>query len=119
METESEIPDYLPARLHSEFAAIAGELGELGLFTALDTDALARYLLAKQDYLMATQKLNGALAAGELSKAAKWSALQDRFFKQCRLSAGDIGLSLPTRFRLTGCGDDQGDTEEADDLYGD
>ena len=68
-------PEYLPEALKKEFRALGGKLKEAGLLTVLDYDTLARYLLAKQSYL-------------------------DRFFKQCRGAANDMGLTVTSRCRL-------------------
>ena len=50
-------PDYLPQNLRDEFRSLARQLKELGLLSSLDYDTLARYLLARQSYLAATQEV--------------------------------------------------------------
>ena len=101
METEYIAPAYLPPALKEEFTEIAMALDELGLYHRLDADGLARYLLARQAYLVTTQKLNSALMTGEMIKASKLTALQDKFFKQCRAASADVGIALPIRWRMT------------------
>ena len=50
-------PEYLTAELKEQFRALARQLKELGLLSSLDYDTLARYLLARQSYLAATQEV--------------------------------------------------------------
>ena len=63
-------------------------------------DVLARYLIARQQYVHATNEVTKALAGGTLSNVEKWSVVQDRFFKQVRASAAELGLSVSSRANL-------------------
>lgn len=102
-------PDYLPQSLREEFRSLARQLKELGLLSRLDYDTLARYLLARQSYLAATREviaLQQGTAAPSGGRVVDTEALdaatriQDRFFKQCRGCANDIGMTITSRCRL-------------------
>mgnify|MGYP000843608242 CR=1 FL=1 len=57
-------PEYLPGKLREEFDDIAGKLLAIGVMTELDEDCLARYLLAKQNYLQYTSMLTSSMRSG-------------------------------------------------------
>ncbi|RDU22197.1 phage terminase small subunit P27 family [Anaerosacchariphilus polymeriproducens] len=98
---EIVVPDYLPESLKQEFHETAKRLSEIELFTDLDVDGLARYLLSKQVYLTYTQKLARASKGEDISLIAKLSTIQDKAYKQCRSAANDLGLSITSRCKLT------------------
>lgn len=93
-------PDYLPASLAKKFRVLAPVLIRMGILTALDGDGLARYLIAEHNYLHATKQLMDAMKAGTAAEADRWSAIQDRFFRQCRSAGADLGLTVSGRCRL-------------------
>ena len=80
----------------------------------LDEDCLARYLIAKDNYLKFTKLLNSAMK-NKTSKKYKEDAemqrilsldiesyliQQDRAFKQCNTCADKLGLTITSRCRL-------------------
>lgn len=93
-------PKYLSGSLITQFNNMAPILEKMGVLSSVDADVLARYLLARQQYVSATNFLNAALKAGNVATADKWSAIQDRFFKQCRACGEDLGLSVSARANL-------------------
>lgn len=93
-------PEYLPAKLQEEFNVIAGKLLILNIMTELDEDTLARYLLAKQNYLQYTSMLNKATRENKLMDMERISVLQDKAFKQCRSCASDLGLTISSRCKM-------------------
>lgn len=95
-----QAPGYLPENLREEFDTIAGKLLEIGIMTELDEDCLARYLIAKQQYLNYTSQLNAAIKAKKIYDMDKLANLQDKAFKQCRACATDLGLTIASRCRL-------------------
>lgn len=95
-----QAPDYLPEKLREEFDEIARMLLQLDIMTELDEDTLARYLLAKQQYLQYTALLNRASLQNNLSDMERLSRLQDKAFKQCRAGASDLGLTISSRAKL-------------------
>ena len=95
-----KVPDYLPENLIKEFNEIAYKLIHIGIMTELDEDSLARYLLAKQQYLRYTNLLNKAMNRGNLNEVDKIMSIQDKAFKQCRACASDLGLTIASRCKL-------------------
>ena len=97
------------ALLAEDDASLARQLKELGLLSSLDYDTLARYLLARQSYLAATQEVIALQRGAERADGSRVidtealdvaTRIQDRFFKQCRGCANDMGLTVTSRCRL-------------------
>jgi len=118
---ELDPPHYLPASLAKKFRELAPVLIRMGVLTVLDADGLARYLLAEQNYLRATIRLTSAMNAGNPDDSQKWSAIQDRSFRQCRSAAADLGLTVSSRCSLElPSGSAAGEAAEKEaDLFGD
>lgn len=118
--TSLDPPSYLPASLAEKFRKLAPVLICMGVLSEIDGDCLARYLIAESNYLRVTSRLTSALNTGNLQDADKWSAMQDRFFKQCRAAGSDLGLTVTGRCRLVL---PEGITKEGEygegDLFGD
>ena len=100
------VPKYLKGEggaksaLEREFEELAPKLQAMGVLADVDGDCLARYLVARKGYEDAALNLMKALNEGKYDTAEKWSKMQDRFFKQCRAAAGDIGLGVSARANL-------------------
>lgn len=92
-------PDYLPGDLQVEFTEIANELLGIGIMTNLDVDALGRFLIAKKLYLNITQLLLDDPSLMVDNKDIVTT--QDKLFKQSRVAAGDLGLTISSRCKLT------------------
>lgn len=97
-----EPPEYLESapKLVEEFNDLAEKLIALKILTELDADSLARYLLAKQNYLKYTELLNGAIRKNKVAEMAAIQTMQDKAFKQVRAAASDLGLTISSRCRL-------------------
>lgn len=94
-------PRWLPKELGREFRALGNQLLAVGLFTSLDADTLGRYLVAHHEYLAATAEVQRALTPPRDSAAAEtWGRVQERYFKQARNCANDMGLTVTSRCRL-------------------
>ena len=95
-------PDYIAdaPKLVEEFNDIAEKLIALKILTELDADSLARYLLAKQNYLQYTSLLNSAIRKNKVAEMAAIQTMQDKAFKQVRAAASDLGLTISSRCRL-------------------
>lgn len=107
-------PIYLTKKQKNEFTEIATKLVDIGIMSELDEDCLARYLIAKDNYLKFTKLLNTAMKNKD-SKQYKENAemqkilsldiesyliQQDRAFKQCNTCADKLGLTITSRCRL-------------------
>lgn len=94
-------PDYLPQELRKEFNDISRQLLALDMgFCKLDRDTLAMYLMARQQYLKATEEVAFAIEGHLTKPLGEWSSAQDKFFKQARACAQDLGLTVTARCRL-------------------
>lgn len=109
-----KVPNYLTKKQATEFAEIATKLVDIKIMCELDEDCLARYLIAKDNYLKFTKLLNAAIK-NKSSKQYKDNAEmqkvisadiesylihQDRAFKQCNSCADKMGLTITSRCRL-------------------
>lgn len=109
-----EAPSYLNKKQKKEFMEIATKLVDIGIMSELDEDCLARYLIAKDNYLRFTKLLNSAMK-NKTSKKNKddveiqktlsldiesYLIQQDRAFKQCNTCADKLGLTITSRCRL-------------------
>lgn len=95
-------PKWLPEPLKKDFRALGKRLIAAGIYTDLDGDALGRYLVAQHQWLIATQQTELALGSRppDLEQADAWGRVQDRYFKQARNCANDLGLTITSRCRL-------------------
>lgn len=92
-------PDYLTKKQKEEFDTIANELIKINIMANLDCDALARYIIANGMYLKFTKMLNGA-DFENIVVAEKIVGMQDKYFKQCRAAANDLGLTITSRCKI-------------------
>jgi P27 family predicted phage terminase small subunit len=95
-----EAPAYLTGTLVEEFYDIAYKLLDIGVMTELDEDSLARYLISKQHYLKYSNLVTKALQRGDVEETAKLITAQDKLYKQVRIGAADLGLTITSRCKL-------------------
>lgn len=95
-------PKWLPDNLRDEFNRIAGAIVDLmpRLVIRPDADTIANYCVVYESWKHTTNLANKALSVGDLDGAQAWSLVQDRYFKQARACATDLGLTLTSRCRL-------------------
>lgn len=93
-------PKWLPESLKKDFRALGKKLIAAGIYTDLDADNLARYLVAQHQWIIATGEAESALAQRNQEQADAWGRVQDRYFKQARNCANDLGLTVTSRCRL-------------------
>jgi P27 family predicted phage terminase small subunit len=109
-------PNFLLKPQKKRFDEIANQLQDLGVMGVTDCDALGRYIIAEDMYIKITDKLTEAMESsnlyldmddfdvdeymGALKVVEKYAGLQDKYFKQCRAAANDLGLSISARCRL-------------------
>ena len=65
-----------------------------------DVDALARYIVANEFYINAVKKMRTKEVKDDPFLFMTWSKIQEKYFKQCRSSANDLGLSISSRCKL-------------------
>lgn len=93
-------PSYLTKKQKDEFYKISKQLEKLKIMGETDVDALARYIIANDFYVNAVKKMRSREVQNDPILFEKWSNLQERYFKQCRSSANDLGLSISSRCKL-------------------
>ena len=93
-------PSYLTKKQSDEFDKLAGQLMKLKIMGETDVDALSRYIIAKDFYTNAVKQMRKKEVRDDPIKFDAWAKIQDRYFKQCRSSANDLGLSISSRCKL-------------------
>lgn len=119
-------PSYLTADQKKKFRKVAKELLAIDLIANIDCDALARLVIAQNQYLEITEQIrNTSLMVdvpvyevqinpdtGEKERVQtgtmqvvngereRLMIIQDRCMKQCRQGAADFGLTVSSRCRL-------------------
>lgn len=119
-------PIYLTAEQKKQFRKIAKELLQIGLIANVDCDALARLLIAQDQYIEITEQIKVTPLmidvpvyethenpdTGEKERVQvgtrqvvndereRLMIIQDRCMKQCRQGAGDFGMTVSSRCRL-------------------
>ena len=119
-------PIYLTAEQKKKFRKLAKELLEIELVANVDCDALARLLIAQEQFLEVTKAIEQTPLMVELPTYRKQinpdtremeefqtgtrevvngeyerlMIIQDRCMKQCRQGASDFGLTVSSRCRL-------------------
>lgn len=93
-------PAYLTKKQKEEFNRIASQLEKLKIMGETDVDALARYIVANDFYINAVKKMRTKEVLNNPILFNLWSKTQERYFKQCRASANDLGLSISSRCKL-------------------
>lgn len=93
-------PDYLTKKQKEEFYKISAQLEKLKIMGETDVDTLGRYITANDMYVNAVKQLRKAAVKSDPELYEHWSRLQERYFKQCRLTANDLGLTISSRCKL-------------------
>ena len=95
-----KVPKWVPEALKKDFRVLAKRLADVGLFTDLDADTLGRYLVAQHQWLIATGEVEKALVKRDRGASDDWGRVQDRYFKQARNCANDMGMTITSRCKL-------------------
>ncbi len=119
-------PAYLTADLKKKFRKLAKELLEIKLIANVDCDALARLLIAQEQYLEITEQIRKTPLMLDVpvyetqenpetgkkehvqvgikqvvnGERERLMIIQDRCMKQCRQGASDFGMTVSSRCRL-------------------
>lgn len=93
-------PGYLTKKQKEEFYRIADQLKKLKILGETDVDALGRYIVANDFYINAVKQMRKPVVKNNVLAFDKWAKIQERYFKQCRASANDLGLSISSRCKL-------------------
>ena len=93
-------PAYLTKRQKEEFRTIADTLISLKIMKNLDIDALAAYLVTRDEWIAATRQLRRSGARDDIDRYDKLSRITERYRKQMRIAASDLGLTITSRGKL-------------------
>lgn len=93
-------PSHLTKKQKEQFNKLASQLKKLKIIGETDVDALARYIVANDFYVNAVKKMRSKEVKNDPALFDAWSKIQERYFKQCRSSANDLGLSISSRCKL-------------------
>lgn len=93
-------PSYLTKKQKETFYKIADQLKALRIMGETDVDALARYITANDFYINAVKNMRSKKVKDDAILFEAWAKIQERYFKQCRSAANDLGLTISSRCRL-------------------
>lgn len=93
-------PDFLTQKQKKDFYKIAEQLQKLKIMGETDVDALGRYIVANDFYINAVRQMRKPEVKRDAFAFDAWSKIQERYFKQCRSCANDLGLTISSRCRL-------------------
>ena len=93
-------PDFLTQKQKRDFYKIAEQLQKLKIMGETDVDALGRYIVANDFYVNAIRKMRSKEVKNDPVLFGSWAKIQERYFKQCRACANDLGLTISSRCRL-------------------
>ncbi len=106
-------PEYLTGEKQiAKFNYYADMLLKLNIFSQLDVDCLARYIMGEQLYLQYTNLLIGLIKSKDFEQMGKIQGLQDRAFRQCQQCARDLGLTISSRCKLVVPSTEDGEDDE-------
>lgn len=94
------VPDYLSEKQKDKFEEIATKLLQINIYTELDIDVLARYILAQDLYLLYTSKISKIIKKGDVDLLEKYQRMQDKAFSQAQSCARELGLTISSRCRI-------------------
>lgn len=95
-----EPPEFLPARLKTQFKWYVKELERLKIIGNVDADALGRYLVSQEQYEIVSKKLMKLDPVNDLEAYGKLTTIQNKAFTNARQSGNDLGLSISSRGKL-------------------
>lgn len=102
--TEINPPKYLNKRQKEEFIEYAIKLKDINIFTELDSETLARYVISRDLYLKYTKNINSMIKKGneeeQINKIVKIQNMQHKAFLQCDSCAKSLGLTVTSRCKL-------------------
>ena len=95
-----EAPLYLSKKQIEEFDRIAKILIDLDIMTDLDCDALAGYIVARDGWVNAGKMLRKKTVKDSPTAYSQWTVIEDRYRKQMRSAAHDLGLTITSRGKI-------------------
>ena len=98
--TDVRAPEYLTEEQKKKFDYYAEMLLALKVMTELDTDCLARYIMAHDLYVGYSKVLRSVLMVGDPDDITKVQNMQAKAFQQAQTCARDLGLTITSRCKI-------------------
>lgn len=92
-----DAPAWLSGVLLKRWDELAPVFTRMGTLTELEVGILARYIVAENNYLQASNRLQTAMAAGDGEEANRWLTVQDKLNKQILTLGEALGLTAEKR----------------------
>lgn len=86
--------------LKAEFRKLGKQLIDAGLYSDLDADTLAHYVVARHQWELAAAQAEHYLQMSAGGAADTWGKVQARYFADARKCANELGLTLTSRCKL-------------------
>lgn len=101
-ESKNEIkaPPHLTAKQKKRFNELANELQKRRLLSTTDLDMLAMYVTSVDFHNEAAKQLSTKEVQEDPYLLEQFSKLQDRYFKQVKAAANELGFTLSSRHRM-------------------
>lgn len=99
--TDVHPPEYMTEKQKQEFMEIADMLLALNVFTELDIDCLARYILERELYLAQHNEMRKARKSGDAARIKEIGMEYDKTVRRIRGLASDLGLTPTSRAKLS------------------
>ena len=101
-ETDNIVPpEYLTKKQAEEFLTLADELKRCEIMTNLDCDALARFILAREDYVAYTKLVRSIRKdVDNLVALEKADRMKRGAFADCNTAAKELGMTISSRCKL-------------------
>lgn len=93
-------PEYLSEKQTNEFDHLVYELKRIGIIGNVDSEALGRYIVLKDQFVSLTKQLNKRGLINNIDEYDKVSRAQIRCFNAVRAAANDLGLTISSRGKL-------------------
>ena len=97
---DTSAPSWLPGGLIEQFDLISKKLIHIGIFTELDTDALAMYLISLEHYKAAVAEMSREEKSGDVDSRSKAQTRLSRTISDCSKLASSLGLNISGRCKL-------------------
>lgn len=92
-----EAPAWLAGSLLARWTELAPVFWRMGTLSELEVPTLARYIVAENNYLQASNRLQQAMASGDGEDASRWLTVQDKLLKQILTLGETLGLTAEKR----------------------
>lgn len=99
-ETAIPCPEYLAGKLVKHWETLAPELVKMGMLDRLNADLLAKYILAENEYLKISDRVQTAINGGDGDEATRWINAQAKLNDQILKLGAELGITPGARRAL-------------------